>query len=52
MSYTTRVTLKIVVVQPGVSKAAITDAQLRLLGVTENYLLETHHLPFVAVVSP
>lgn len=52
MSYTTRVTLQVVVVQPGVSKAAITESQLRLLSVTENYLLETHRLPFAAVISP
>jgi superfamily II DNA or RNA helicase len=51
MSYTTRVTLKIIVVQPGVSKASITESQLRLLSVTENYLLETHRLPFKAVIS-
>jgi hypothetical protein len=52
MSHTTRVTLKIVVVQPGVSRAQITEPQLRLLSVTENYLMETHQLPFAAVTSP
>ena len=52
MSYTTHVTLKIVVVQPGVSKRAISDQQLRLLSVTENYLTETYQLPFAAVVTP
>lgn len=51
MSHTTHVALKIVVVQPGVSRAAITESQLRLLSVTENYLLETYQLPFVAVTS-
>jgi hypothetical protein len=40
MSDTTPVTLKIFVVQPGVSRAAITEPQLRLLSVTENYLLK------------
>jgi superfamily II DNA or RNA helicase len=51
MSYTTRVTLKIVVVQPGVSLARISEAQLRLLSVTENYLMETYQLPFSVVMS-
>lgn len=51
MSYTTRVTMRIVVVQPGVSKRAISDEQLRLLSVTENYLTETYQIPFRAVVS-
>lgn len=52
MSRTTRMTLKVVVVQPGVSKGAISDPQLRLLSVTENYLTETYQLPFAAVVAP
>ncbi len=52
MSHTTRITMKIVVVQPGVSKAAISEAQLRLLSVTENYLTETYQLPFKAVIKP
>ena len=52
MSYTTRITMKIVVVQPGVSKAAISDSQLRLLSVTENYLTETYQLPFRVVIKP
>ena len=52
MSHTTRVTMKIVVVQPGVSKAAVSEPQLRLLSVTENYLTETYQLPFKAVINP
>jgi len=52
MSHTTRITMKIVVVQPGVSKAAISEPQLRLLSVTENYLTETYQLPFKAVIKP
>lgn len=52
MSYTTRVAVKIVIVQPGVSKAAISDTQLRLLSVTENYLTETYQLPFEVVIQP
>jgi len=51
MTRTTRVTLKIIVVQPGVSKAGISDTQLRLLSVTENYLMETYQLPFSVVTS-
>lgn len=52
MSYTARVTLRIAVVQPGVSLQAISGTQLRLLSVTENYLLETYQLPFTAILSP
>jgi hypothetical protein len=52
MSHTTRITMEIVVVQPGVSKAAISEPQLHLLGVTENYLTETYQLPFKAVIKP
>ena len=51
MTYTTPVTLKIVAVQPGVSRARISEAQLRLLSVTENYLMETYQLPFSVVAS-
>ena len=51
MSYTTQIAMKIVVVQPGVSRSAITDSQLRLLSVTENYLTETYQLPFKAIVN-
>lgn len=52
ISRTTPVNFRIFVVQPGVSKSRISDEQLRLLGVTENYLLETHQVPFGVVVSP
>ena len=51
MTRTTPVTLEIVVVQPGVSKAKISDTQLRLLSVTENYLMETYELPLLVVTS-
>ena len=51
MTYTTPVTLKVIVVQPGVSRTRISDAQLRLLSVTENYLMETYQLPFSVVTS-
>ena len=52
MSHTTRITMKIVVVQPGVSKAAMSEPQLRLLSVTENYLTETYQLAFKAIIKP
>ena len=51
MSHTTRITLKIIVVQPGASKASISEQQLRLLSVTENYLTETYQLPFTAIIN-
>jgi ribose-phosphate pyrophosphokinase len=51
MSVTTPVTLKITIVQPGVSRARISDTQLHLLSVTENYLMETYQLPFAVVTS-
>jgi superfamily II DNA or RNA helicase len=51
MTYATPMTLKIVVVQPGVSKAGISETQLLLLSVTENYLMETYQLPFSVVTS-
>lgn len=52
MSRTTQIVMKILVVQPGVSRAAISEEQLRLLSVTENYLTETYQIPFEAVVKP
>lgn len=45
------VTLGIVIVQPGVSKAAISAEQLQLLAVTENYLIETFKVGFSVVAS-
>ena len=47
----TVVTLKIFIVQPGLSKAAVSRAQLELLGVTENYLKETFAVPFGVIAS-
>lgn len=46
-----RVHLKVFIVQPGVSKAQITNEQLELLAVTENYLMETYCVPFGVVTS-
>lgn len=51
MTYTTRMTLTIAIVQPGVSKQAISQVQLRLLSVTENYLMDTYQLPFTVITS-
>jgi len=44
-------TVRIFIVQPGVSKGAATTAQLELLSVTENYLMETFRLPFAVIAS-
>jgi len=43
--------INIYIVQPGVSKNAISRDILRLLSVTENYLMETYQLPFQAITS-
>ena len=43
--------MNIYIVQPGISKARISEEQKKLLGVTENYLTETYELPFKAIVS-
>jgi hypothetical protein len=44
-------TMRIFIVQPGVSKGEATTAQLELLSVTENYLMETFRLPFAVIAS-
>lgn len=46
-----QVRLRVVVVQPGLSKASVSQEQLELLAVTENYLLETFAVPFGVVGS-
>lgn len=51
MSRTNPVTVQVFIVQPGVSKAKASRQQLELLSVTENHLMETYQLPFVAIVS-
>jgi len=51
MSELLPVKLKISIVQPGLSKAKITQSQLELLSVTENHLLETYELPFCVIAS-
>lgn len=45
------VSLKIFIVQPGLSKAQVSREQLELLSVTETYLMETYRLPFGVIAS-
>ncbi|MFO1044493.1 MAG: DEAD/DEAH box helicase family protein [Planctomycetaceae bacterium] len=47
-----RVHLSVVIIQPGLSKAAVSSQQLELLAVTENYLKETFAVPFRVIASP
>ncbi len=51
MSHLCRVTLKIFIVQPGVSRESATPDQLRLMGVADNYLYETYQLPFGVIAN-
>ncbi len=51
MSRLCPVSLKIFIVQPGVSKANVTRDQLELMSVTENYLMETFQLGFGVIAS-
>jgi hypothetical protein len=51
MSRLCPVSLKIYIVQPGLSKAHATREQLELLSVTETYLMETYRLPFGVIAS-
>ena len=46
-----RVLLRVFIVQPGISKSAVSREQLELLAVTENYLLETFAVPFGVVAN-
>ena len=52
MSKRIRIKFKIFIVQPGLSKLNATNDQLRLLSVTENYLMETYMIPFGVIASP
>lgn len=45
LSRTCAVTLRICIVQPGLSKVAAAEHQLALLGVTEKFLMETYQVP-------
>lgn len=51
MSRNSEVRLTIFLVQPGLSKMKASNAQLELLAVTENYLLETYKIPFGIIGS-
>ena len=43
--------LRVFIVQPGLSRAKASPEQLSLLSVTENFLLETHNVPFGVIAS-
>jgi hypothetical protein len=45
LSRTCAVTLRVYIVQPGLSKTGAAEHQLALLGVTERFLLETFQVP-------
>ena len=45
MSRTCLITMRVFIVQPGLSKARAADHQLALLGVTEKFLTETYQVP-------
>jgi hypothetical protein len=51
MSYMLPVSISVAIVQPGLSCAEVSPDQLHLLGVTENYLMETYQLPFQVIAS-
>lgn len=51
-SRTTHVTVRVFIVQPGLSAAKASPQQLELLSATDTYLTETYQLPFAAIVSP
>ena len=46
------ITVRVSIVQPGLSKANASREQLELLSVTENHLMETYQLEFVPIGSP
>lgn len=45
------ISLSIAVVQPGLSKSAVSEDQLRLLGVTKNFIKSHFELPFRVIAS-
>lgn len=51
MSRAFSITLRIFIVQPGISRTQATVDQLELLSVTENHLMETYDLPFGVIAS-
>lgn len=52
MSRRVKVEFEIIIVQPGLSKRNASNAQLELLSVTENYLMEIYMIPFRIIASP
>lgn len=52
MSRSRPVSLRIFIVQPGVSRSGASSGQLELLSVTETYLMETFQIEFGVVASP
>lgn len=42
-------TIKIFIVQPGLSKHRVSDEQLTLLGVTENFLTDTYRVSLCVI---
>jgi hypothetical protein len=51
IAYVVPVSMTVAIVQPGVSKAELSNDQLQLLGVTENYLSEMYQLGFTVIVN-
>ena len=51
MSHLLPVSISITIIQPGLSCAQASLDQLQLLGVTENYLMETYQLSFRVIAS-
>lgn len=51
LSRTCRVTIRVYIVQPGLSKAQAADHQLAVLGVTERFLQETYQVPLQVCCS-
>jgi superfamily II DNA or RNA helicase len=51
LSRTCRVTIRVYIVQPGLSKAEAADHQLAVLGVTEKFLQETYQVPLQVYCS-
>ncbi|WP_041745451.1 DEAD/DEAH box helicase [Paraburkholderia phenoliruptrix] len=47
ISRTCALTLRVFIVQPGLSKTAAAEHQLALLGVTEKFLMETYQIPLL-----
>jgi hypothetical protein len=51
LSRTCKVTIRVFIVQPALSKALAADHQLAVLGVTEKFLQETYQVPLQVYCS-